>query len=54
MYKLDSLNTEIFFFGSILILFVVMQRMHILEALEALSDRGVTGNFHQAQNDFNE
>ncbi|KAF7113345.1 hypothetical protein RHSIM_RhsimUnG0135700 [Rhododendron simsii] len=29
-------------------------RMHILEALEAFSDMGVTGNFHQAQNAFNE
>lgn len=28
-------------------------RMHILEALEAFSDRGVTGNFHPAENDFN-
>lgn len=41
-------------FHQTLILFVVMQRMHILEALEAFSDMGVTGNFHQAQNAFNE
>ena len=34
--------------------YFVMQRIHILEALEAFSDMGVAGNFLQGQPDFNE
>lgn len=34
--------------------FKLMQRMYILEALEAFSDMGVDNSFLQAQREFNE